>query len=616
MAIKPLCPFKLWTLQNFPFIAEDFDALTNYELMCKIVGYLNEVIDVTNEQTKAINELENWFNNLDVQDEINNKLDKMAEDGTLSHIINEEIFGELNEAITNLGNDIDEINDKINNKMLFHFPHLGSNNGDCYIMENGEKTYVVDLGRSSVTSNIVNYLVSKNLTKIDGVIITHYHGDHVGGGTEEGNIDGFESFFLNNSLDFSDCIVYLPYSNNGSIYNSFIGSARYIPTIETNIKNFLTNNSISYHEVETNEVININENTKITFYNADSTTFNNYYDILEVKDEEEVTVYNNFCTIFEVKVNNKYFLGTADIEEKAEEVNAPLLNNPDVVKIEHHGGNEITNLKYLEKIYNAKYGIVLNMTSYYANIYKQTTNAFNSTDKLFWLDDVNDDIIIKIENDSVDVVSKSSSSILPISYNNHIKALNGISVFPDMGTSNNLYENTDLDDLTEPSTYKSITDGIGTYVNVPIVSSFRLFVSKILDDDLNPRTLQIYVANNDTRIFIRKLTSSGWTTWGAFHNMGMGNIIANNSDLNDIIDTGKYVVGSGANSNTIANRPSGITSAPFVLEVEFMHDKRRLRQKLYNNVGEEYVRFMSGYNESTQTPTFTSWYKYTLTEVQ
>ena len=167
MAIKPLCPFKLWTLQNFPFIAEDFDALTNYELMCKIVGYLNEVIDVTNEQTKAINELENWFNNLDVQDEINNKLDKMAEDGTLSHIINEEIFGELNEAITNLHHDIDEINDKINNKMLFHFPHLGNNNGDCYIMENGEKTYVVDLGRSSVTSNIVNYLVSKNLTKID-----------------------------------------------------------------------------------------------------------------------------------------------------------------------------------------------------------------------------------------------------------------------------------------------------------------------------------------------------------------------------------------------------------------------------------------------------------------
>lgn len=87
MAIKKLCPFKLWTLQNFPFIAEDFDALTNYELMCKIVEYLNNVISVTNEQTKAINEMKEYFDNLDVQEEVNNKLDKMAESGQLSDII-------------------------------------------------------------------------------------------------------------------------------------------------------------------------------------------------------------------------------------------------------------------------------------------------------------------------------------------------------------------------------------------------------------------------------------------------------------------------------------------------------------------------------------------------
>lgn len=87
MAIQKLSPFRLWVLQNFPFIAEDFDALTNYELMCKIVEYLNKVIDITNEQTTAINYLLNWFDNLDVQDEINNKLDQMAESGELAEII-------------------------------------------------------------------------------------------------------------------------------------------------------------------------------------------------------------------------------------------------------------------------------------------------------------------------------------------------------------------------------------------------------------------------------------------------------------------------------------------------------------------------------------------------
>ena len=31
-------------LQSFPFIDEDFDAITNYELLCKVVEYLNKTV--------------------------------------------------------------------------------------------------------------------------------------------------------------------------------------------------------------------------------------------------------------------------------------------------------------------------------------------------------------------------------------------------------------------------------------------------------------------------------------------------------------------------------------------------------------------------------------------
>lgn len=90
--------FRRAVLQNFPFIEKDFDALTDYELLCKVVEYLNEVIKQTNlmedngnELVRVYNELynyvEHYFNNLDVQEEINNKLDEMAQDGTLDQII-------------------------------------------------------------------------------------------------------------------------------------------------------------------------------------------------------------------------------------------------------------------------------------------------------------------------------------------------------------------------------------------------------------------------------------------------------------------------------------------------------------------------------------------------
>lgn len=91
---------RRFVLQNFPFIEQDFDALTDYELICKVVQYLNKVIDQTNlttEQvevlTNAFNELkdyvDNYFENLDVQGEINNKLEQMVEDGQLQEIISQ-----------------------------------------------------------------------------------------------------------------------------------------------------------------------------------------------------------------------------------------------------------------------------------------------------------------------------------------------------------------------------------------------------------------------------------------------------------------------------------------------------------------------------------------------
>ena len=82
-----LTPFKMQVLQSFPFIDEDFDAITNYELLCKVVEYLNKTVKNVDLLNKKVEEFENYFDNLDVQDEINNKLDEMAESGELSDII-------------------------------------------------------------------------------------------------------------------------------------------------------------------------------------------------------------------------------------------------------------------------------------------------------------------------------------------------------------------------------------------------------------------------------------------------------------------------------------------------------------------------------------------------
>lgn len=98
MNFKQLVLMNLQALTNFPYIEKDFDAVTDYELLCLVVDHLNEVIKNSNKQNTVIQNLynafvalkdyvDNYFDNLDVQEEIDNKLDKMAASGELSDII-------------------------------------------------------------------------------------------------------------------------------------------------------------------------------------------------------------------------------------------------------------------------------------------------------------------------------------------------------------------------------------------------------------------------------------------------------------------------------------------------------------------------------------------------
>ena len=100
--IPPLRPFQRFVIQNFPFIEKDFQDLDSYGLWCKVIEYVNiikdQVNDVTESQVDVINRfnalndyVHDYFDNLDVQEEIDNKLDAMVEAGTLQEIITEYI---------------------------------------------------------------------------------------------------------------------------------------------------------------------------------------------------------------------------------------------------------------------------------------------------------------------------------------------------------------------------------------------------------------------------------------------------------------------------------------------------------------------------------------------
>lgn len=94
---KPLNPFIVFCQKTIPLAFDE--SMSFMEAIYALKAYLeNEIIPTVNSNAQAVQQLtelvnqleeyvKHYFDNLDVQEEINNKLDEMAEDGTLLEIV-------------------------------------------------------------------------------------------------------------------------------------------------------------------------------------------------------------------------------------------------------------------------------------------------------------------------------------------------------------------------------------------------------------------------------------------------------------------------------------------------------------------------------------------------
>lgn len=206
--LKPTGLFSNYIFKSIPLAFDE--SLSYYETLCGLLSYLKDtVIPTVNNNADVLTEIEtqmntlqsyvdNYFDNLDVQNEINTKLDEMVSDGTLDKIINQDIFNELN---TKVNQNSEAINVLSNKKYIFF--------GDSYA--SGE------IG-SSWKDNIISYL---GLTEND-----YYNGCVNGYGfTYPSSTQNWESVLDNllttitNKNEITNILVAGGY-NDGAPYNS------------------------------------------------------------------------------------------------------------------------------------------------------------------------------------------------------------------------------------------------------------------------------------------------------------------------------------------------------------------------------------------------------------
>lgn len=84
-----LQPFQAWVQQSLPAVYDD--SLSYTDLLAKMLAYLNNLVANNNtlstDVTNAINYINTFFESTDFQDKVDDKLNRMAEDGSLSRLI-------------------------------------------------------------------------------------------------------------------------------------------------------------------------------------------------------------------------------------------------------------------------------------------------------------------------------------------------------------------------------------------------------------------------------------------------------------------------------------------------------------------------------------------------
>lgn len=235
-------------------------------------------------------------------------------------------------------------NDYINtNNDLLKVHYLDVGQGDSIFVElPNNETMLIDAAESYQSENIINYLKNLNYQKIDYVIGTHPHTDHIGGLKD--------------------------------IINTFEIGKIYMPKVVSTTKTY-----------ESLLMAIKDKNLKINTAKAGTSIIDT--DTLKINilapNNSIYTELNNYSVVTKITYGTTKFLFMGDAEKLSEnEIKENV--TADVIKIGHHGSNTSSSIDFIKKV-NAKYGIISVGLNNKYNLPKEETitNWENSGTKIY-----------------------------------------------------------------------------------------------------------------------------------------------------------------------------------------------------------------------------------------
>jgi len=268
-------PFKHFCMSIGAIPTSYLDSLDYYETLLWLIKYLEEtIIPTVNNNGEAVSELqtlytqlkdfvENYFANLDVQEEINNKLDELVEDGTFENILlNYTKISKVYDTTVNLLDDTSSLVDGMKIRTLGYYNINDGGGAEFYcrektnedVADNGtiysvSETLVIEMVKPEIiTPEMLGAIgdgetddttAISNCTKFNHIVMNKNYLTQSQQFTFENAIIEGKGKLINGVLIVSDCII-----KNITLYNTY-RTAIALPSETNNNKCFFENVKIN-----------------------------------------------------------------------------------------------------------------------------------------------------------------------------------------------------------------------------------------------------------------------------------------------------------------------------------------------------------------------------------
>ncbi|MBD5585905.1 MBL fold metallo-hydrolase [Clostridium botulinum] len=246
------------------------------------------------------------------------------------------------------------------NELKVHYIDVGQ--GDSILVQTKDKNILIDAGTRKSSDNLISYLKKQHIKKLDYVIATHPHEDHIGGMPKV-----IEEFEISN--------FYAPKKTaNTKIFKDMILQLK-----KKNLKINVAKKGIS---------LNLSTNSSLDF-------------LAPVKDNYENT--NDSSAVVKLTHGNTKFLFTGDAEKTSEKdilnSNEDLSSN--VLKVGHHGSHSSSSKEFLDKI-NPKIAIIsCGKNNDYGHPHKETMKELNKRNIEVYRTDIDGNIVLTSDGENI-----------------------------------------------------------------------------------------------------------------------------------------------------------------------------------------------------------------------